>query len=761
VAADSATARTGSLTIAGQTVSISEAGAAGPTPLSIATGSSLPVAVAATAYSTLLTAAGGTPPYNWSSNGLPPGLALNATTGIVGGTPTSAGAYSFIVTVTDSLGASASQTFAITVAASGSGLIITNSGFPPAVIGQVYSQTLTSTLGCTTPFSPVPSFKVSAGSLPPGLSLESMSNSYTIAGTPTTAGTYNFTLVAQDACDNTASASFSITVTATNAPVLTAAPVSLAFTQPFMSTTAPASQTISLSGTAGLSYTAALTTNSGGNWLVLTNASGVTPGTLTVSVANTSQLDPGSYYGTIKVSSPSVAGALSIPVLLTIVTPGSLNISPLSVAVNLPNSGVTTSQQILLFSSGGVPVSYVATANTTSGGAWLSVSPSTGTSPATLSVNVNAAGLTPGLYNGTISLSTAYGNLTVSVALTVVSTDLLMAAPANLALTADAGGSVVSQTLAISATGAATPVAFASTTLNGTWLSVSPGSGVTPLTVTVSANPSQLTAGTYTGTVEVQSSAAGVASLMVPVSLTVTTPSAIPQMASVTNAASFVPGPVAPGELITIFGTGLGPTALAAATLNSSGLIDTTLSGTQVLFDGNPAPIIYTSAGQVAAIVPYETASDASTMLELVYMGAKSNALNLRVAPASPAVFTLDSLGQGAILNQDSTVNSAQNGAEAGSVVSLYATGAGQTNPNGVDGKIAVATALSMPVLPVHVSIGGEQAQVLYAGDSPGLASGVLQVNVRVPSNLTSGTQVPVELIVGGASSPAVRMWIK
>jgi len=218
---------------------------------------------------------------------------------------------------------------------------------------------------------------------------------------------------------------------------------------------------------------------------------------------------------------------------------------------------------------------------------------------------------------------------------------------------------------------------------------------------------------------------------------------------------------VAPGELITIFGTGLGPTALAAATLNSSGLIDTTLSGTQVLFDGNPAPIIYTSAGQVAAIVPYETASDASTMLELVYMGAKSNALNLRVAPASPAVFTLDSLGQGAILNQDSTVNSAQNGAEAGSVVSLYATGAGQTNPNGVDGKIAVATALSMPVLPVHVSIGGEQAQVLYAGDSPGLASGVLQVNVRVPSNLTSGTQVPVELIVGGASSPAVRMWIK
>jgi uncharacterized protein (TIGR03437 family) len=248
---------------------------------------------------------------------------------------------------------------------------------------------------------------------------------------------------------------------------------------------------------------------------------------------------------------------------------------------------------------------------------------------------------------------------------------------------------------------------------------------------------------------------------MVPVNVTVTNPSAIPQIAAVTNAASFIPGPVAPGELITIFGSGLGPLALATAVVSSSGILESTVSDTQVLFVGNPAPIVYTSTTQAAVIVPYEVASDASTMLQVVYKGVKSNVINLRVMNASPAVFTLDNAGQGAILNQDTSVNSQKDGASAGSIVSIYATGAGQTNPVGVNGKVATGGALSTPVLPVNVSIGGEKADVLYAGDAPGLASGVLQVNVRVPPNLPSGSQVPVQLFIGSFNSPTVRMWLK
>jgi len=328
-------------------------------------------------------------------------------------------------------------------------------------------------------------------------------------------------------------------------------------------------------------------------------------------------------------------------------------------------------------------------------------------------------------------------------------------------LTASADGTAVTQSLAVVASGAAAQVTFTASTGNGTWLSVAPSSGTTPVTATVSANPSALAAGTYAGSITVASPGSGIASMTVPVTLTVTTPSAIPQMAAVTNAASFVPGPVAPGELITIFGSGIGPVTLAASSVSSSGVVEDMVADTQVLFDGNPAPIIYTSTMQVAVIVPYEVASDASTILQIVYKGVKSNQVNLRVVSASPAMFTLNTMGQGAILDQDGTVNSATDGASAGSIVSIYATGAGQTSPSGVDGKIAVAGSLAMPVLPVTVSIGGEQAEVLYAGDAPGLASGVLQVNVKVPANLTSGTEVPVGLNVGSYTSPTVRMWIK
>jgi uncharacterized protein (TIGR03437 family) len=752
-AADSGTARMGTLTIAGQTVTISEAGATGPVALAIAA-PNLPVAPANESYSTLLTASGGTPPYTWSSNGgLPPGLVLNSTTGIISGTPTTTGTYNFVATVVDSQGITASRSFTITVAATGVGPLITNSGFPQGVIGQPYSQTLTSTGGCSTPFTPAPKFSVLSGMLPAGLTIQSG----VLQGTPTTAGTYNFTLAATDSCGNVGSASFSIIVTTIAVPVLSATPASLSFTTAFMSTTAPPSQTLLLSP-GGLTYSAAATTSLGGNWLTVGSTSAGTPGPLTVSVANTSQLNPGAYSGTITLTSPTLAGSLQIPVTLT-VSQVSLNVSPLSVAVTLPSSGQTISQQQLRFTTLGAPVNF--TAAVASGAPWLTVTPNSGTSPATLMAVINSSGLTAGLYNGSIVVTTAYGNLTVSVALTVVSSDQLTASPASLSLTASADGTAVTQSLAVVATGAAAQVTFTASTANGTWLSVAPSSGTTPVTATVSANPSALAAGTYAGSITVASPGSGIASMTVPVTLTVTTPSAIPQMAAVTNAASFVPGPVAPGELITIFGSGIGPVALAASSVSSSGVVEDMVADTQVLFDGNPAPIIYTSTVQVAVIVPYEVASDASTILQIVYKGVKSNQVNLRVVSASPAMFTLNTMGQGAILDQDGTVNSATDGASAGSIVSIYATGAGQTSPSGVDGKIAVAGSLAMPVLPVTVSIGGEQAEVLYAGDAPGLASGVLQVNVKVPANLTSGTEVPVGLNVGSYTSPTVRMWIK
>jgi uncharacterized protein (TIGR03437 family) len=182
---------------------------------------------------------------------------------------------------------------------------------------------------------------------------------------------------------------------------------------------------------------------------------------------------------------------------------------------------------------------------------------------------------------------------------------------------------------------------------------------------------------------------------------------------------------VAPGELITIYGTGVGPDQLAGTVVGQDGsTVLTETRYTHVLFDGVPAPMIYASAGQTSAIVPYTVHGKTSTKVELERFGVRSTAITMQVTSAVPALFTLNSadLGPGAIVNQDGSVNTDENAAERGSVVILFGTGEGQTDPGGVDGLLALK-ALPKPMRPVRVTIGGKQAEVLYAGAAPGVGS--------------------------------------
>jgi uncharacterized protein (TIGR03437 family) len=224
------------------------------------------------------------------------------------------------------------------------------------------------------------------------------------------------------------------------------------------------------------------------------------------------------------------------------------------------------------------------------------------------------------------------------------------------------------------------------------------------------------------------------------------------QQQGVLNGASLLSGPVAPGEVITMFGAGIGP-ASAQQPIGSPS--STVLSGTSVLFDGTPAPLLYAAFNQISAVIPFGVGATTGTQLEVVSQGQPIARLTLSLVTAAPAIFTIDSsgVGPGAILNQDSTVNSPSNPAEKGSVVSLFATGAGQTDPPGIEGQ-AAGSILHSPLLPVSVRIGGMDAQVLYAGAAPGLISGVLQVNVLVPLGARSGPTVPIALTVGPAESP-------
>lgn len=230
-------------------------------------------------------------------------------------------------------------------------------------------------------------------------------------------------------------------------------------------------------------------------------------------------------------------------------------------------------------------------------------------------------------------------------------------------------------------------------------------------------------------------------------------------LGGVVNAASFLPGPVAPGEIISIFGAGLGPEAPATARLDAGLTVPAELEGTRVLFDGTAAPVLATSAGQVNTIVPYGVAGRQETRLQVEYQGRRTVDVLLPVARSAPAIFTLSRTGsgQGAILNQDSTVNGPANPAPRGSIIQIFATGGGETNPGGVDGRLAMPDFGPLPVqtLPVAVTIGGIPAVVHYAGAAPQLVAGAMQVNVQVPREAAPGSAVPVILTVGENSSPS------
>jgi uncharacterized protein (TIGR03437 family) len=770
VGADAAGARTGTLTIAGQTFTVNQ-GSGGAGALTITTPADLTGGTVNQSYSATLAASGGIAPYTWAvtTGELPAGLQLNTSTGVISGAATAAGTVTFTATVTDDAGTTASQVFALTITTSSSTFVITNTSFQNGVVDQKYTQALTSSGGVITPFFQSPTFKVSGGALPDGLNIvRNPDNSYSISGTPTAVGAFAFTLTATDAETNTTSANFTITITGTTTSErMTVSPATLSFTVQLGSSNIPAAQQLSITGNSGvLAYTSVITTASGGSWLVAQNStSGNTPGSITIAVTNYSNLQPGPYTGAVTISSAASNSPIAVIVSLTVLAAPSLTVSPPQITLSEGmTSGSNIIQQSIQVSAGATQaqdakdaasVAFSVTSMTNAGGNWLSVSPSTGTTPATLAVSINSGGLAVGSYYGTITVTpTAGATQNVVVTLNVINPQVLSAAPTPVAFTYDTGAPTPDpQSVTVSSsTGPALSLSTAvATTDKGNWLSVSPTGGTTPLALSVSVNPAGLVPKTYKGTITVTASDDSVTPLVIPVTLTVTP--AMPTITAIANAASGALGPIAPGELVTIFGSDIGPATGVTQTL--TGNIGRTLADTQVFFDSLTAPILYTSAGQVNAIVPYGLAASSSTKLTVWYKGTASAADDLRVVDSAPGIFVMNAAGQGAIVNQDGTINSASNGAPVGSTVSIYATGEGQTNPPGITGSINgdVIANLPVPQLTVTATIGGLPAVVTYAGGAPLELAGLLQVNVTIPSGVATGPKIPVLITVGTASS--------
>ncbi len=221
----------------------------------------------------------------------------------------------------------------------------------------------------------------------------------------------------------------------------------------------------------------------------------------------------------------------------------------------------------------------------------------------------------------------------------------------------------------------------------------------------------------------------------------------------VLNAANYLGGGVAPGEIVTIFGSAMGPSGLVRLQLTPDGRVPTTLAGVRILFNGEPAPLISVSDKQSSAIVPYDVAGKATVDVQVEYKGVRSSAVTMPVFESRLGLFTFGSsgTGQAAIVNEDGTINSSLNPAARGSVVSIYGTGGGLPQPAGADDQITADQGSKFKSSAyIRLTNDGScdspyfAAEVLYYGGAPRSVPGLVQINARLPLDVPAGDAVPL-----------------
>lgn len=293
----------------------------------------------------------------------------------------------------------------------------------------------------------------------------------------------------------------------------------------------------------------------------------------------------------------------------------------------------------------------------------------------------------------------------------------------------------------------------------GAWLLASPKFGTAAATVTVGVNGVGLTAGTYTGAVTVSIPGAVVPTLTVPVTYVIDPATPIVASTGVVHAATFLSGPVSPGQLVTIFGQNLA-NGVAAATADGS-QYPTALGATSVTIGGLPCPLIYVSPTQINLQAPFEV--QGPTAQVVVKLGEiESQPAVVNIEPAAPAMFSVDGTGLGTatiLKNTDYSLVTAANPARRGETLAIFCTGLGQLQGGGLTGMAATEPAPASGA--VTVTFGTAAAQVRYAGLAIGFL-GLYQINAVVPatSGGAQGGAVPVTIRVGPAVSPPLNTFL-
>ena len=506
-------------------------------------------------------------------------------------------------------------------------------------------------------------------------------------------------------------------------------------------------------------------TNAG--WLVPARTSGSTgaSGTLLALNINPVGRTAGTYeaFVVIRPTAVQTAPVVRVPVRYIVTGTQTISATPARIELTQIGSTVPAAQTIDITSPAGARFTVTPSAS------WIKVSASSDTIPARLTVTFDTANQQPAELSGTIDILVAgLQALSIPVSLRVQARPTLAVTPNTLTFNWTTGTTApAAQTINLSSNGAAIPFTTTVSTNAASWLRVEPPSGTTGATgaaataVRVTVVPTGLQPGRYEGTITFNATTATNASTTVTVALVASAP-AMPQITTVINAATGLSRGVAPGMIITIFGRNIAPAERTAGIIRNN-VFETQVGEVRVLFDDVPAPLLYVGPGgnanQINAIVPYEIGFRVTTRMVIEYRGVRSESLELRVIESDPGIFTatMSGSGQGAILNENSSVNSVNNPAARGSIIQIYATGEGTVTPAGTNGQVIMtANDLRKPVLPVRATVGGQEALVTYYGSAPTLVSGAFQVNVLVPQtlNITGPSSVPVQIQVGDNQSP-------
>ncbi len=780
-------------------------------------------------------------------------------------------------------------------------------GVPYSIdFGQGLSQ-IPPDLGITLTYS----FTAAGGTLPPGLTLTA---SGLLSGTPTAPGPYTFTInftlnfsymgISEG---GTYPFTLSIDVTGNSGPAVAvnpSNPSSLNFSLSQGSTTATTqSAVIANSGGVAETFTASATTGSGGNWLSVSPGSGsvaaFSSSSVSVSVEPGS-LAAGTYLGTVSIAVSPANQQFDVAVIVTVSGgQATVQLSETGFRFQTIAGGANPPAQTLsILNTGSGSLNYSASASTTSGGQWLSVSPASGTitssTPAVATVSIRSAGLAAGDYYGQIQISAdgaSNSPQTASVVLNVAKagTDLgAFVYPTGLVFVAQAGGAnPASQTIAVTNPSTST-LTFSSALFFGqgsNLFTIQPSSGtvnatnpvqitVQPTTSSAPANiylgeivlnfaedqtshhiavlvivlpsgassrtehavsatssctptkllpvftqlganfstvaawptpvevlivddcgnfmtsgnvtasfsdsdPSlpltSLNTGTWSATWQPRSSAAqvvitvdalenapplqGTQSIGGALDANPTTPSVY--AGGVVSAAKSAPNqPLAPGGFTSIYGVHLGAGQNFAPALP----LATQLGATQVVLGGRPLPLQYAGDGQVNAVIPYDIPPNSTQQLIVTNGPALSVPQSVVIAPAQPAVFAQGD-GSGVVFDVKPGTTAqilvdANHPMSAGDAIVIYCAGLGPVNPPVTAGSAAPSSPPATTTNTVTVTIGGKTAQVFFSGLLGGFA-GEYQVNAYVPKGITPGDTVPLVITVAGFESAPVTVAVK